>query len=1255
MDYEFSDILGSSSLPVRNPRPAKWPGFSKIAFYLALLAAAYVGAVRAWDALLKWREKAYRLSMRRRHGIPDHDHRPFNVAYAAVLRARREEEIANNKVHRVDVDELYAENDRRHAATVESDIRQRNSYLNPEPSWLNVNIGPSRFNASATSASSPNNLPTSSFAPNFAERYNPNPAPTPPVVRFADQIEDVGPRRSSLNIMNSPRKHQKRALEEHDVESDVPENPKKTRVEGDEFIDGDEDAEWLPSHKRGEKRVLREDDAEDDDDGNFRNRRPRGKRARKVNIEKEDALMTSDEDTNGMDVDEEVEWNEAPTVVRGKKRDAGSSFGGEEEGEAEVEDRAQKTKRKRRSMGKRKSDAIAQLPSRDQKRDRDVNEDGSEDEAAPGTPMRSSRKPKKRGKKNKEVREVDEGSVDDDSGKRRRSIGEQWDSNGVVYKIGPKGERLRQALVKKAARRFVMPLDSQHPDKNANLEVCIETWLTEEDYQDFKSRHLLAWQDSPNGTQEPESGPSTPVAVADTPSTPTPTRVAKGKNLLWDSPASPFPVFAPSPAEKEQFRPAAHFRQSIAADLGGVRVNPFEKANVLHVGTELVKAGSRLGRRVGAGRETMANPGLPGLADSTNSMAQVPFARRTFSKWEKQDLEAKAMMRMREASQAKIKEKELKEKELKEKLEKEKAAAAAPVPIISLTAPPAEPAKAHAPPFSFAPPTSSATATPSAVLPAAATGPPKLSFGPAATSEKQQQLNPNLFAPPASGGATATLSKPPEPAPAAKVNPFAPPTASTTTIPSFSFPSMTAATATTPVAAKAPGPTVPATSGNPAPTPGTRAPTFSFAPPTQNPALSGGQTTGATGQGQSLLARLGGDPKPAEASTRTPPTFSFKPADQSAASSPFAPPQQQNKPADAPPTFSFRPADPAAAKSAFAAPQQPKPANAAAPPNFSFKPADPSAARSAFAPPPQPKPADQSAAHTPSAFHPSQPTTTPAPASDTAPKFSFSFGKPAASSPATSSSLTGALGSSESKAPSSALSFASPLKEDKQTFGPSTASAPASAAGESGQNKPPLPTTFNFAGSGGGAVAPSAFTSSSSPATFGTTTPSAFGGGAAQSAFTFGPKPTEEASKTTTGAPASSSGPASAPAFNFGFGANNNTSTTPAGSPAPNPFDAKPSAFGGQSIFGKPAASTEVKTATTPQASGFSFGTGASSSVFGQPSAFGGSGVAAPSVFGTKPEAAASPSAFGAPATWPTVATGPGAFGFGAPPAGEKK
>ncbi|KAJ6561573.1 hypothetical protein DFH09DRAFT_1364501 [Mycena vulgaris] len=1247
MDYESSDILGSSSFPVRNPGSANWSGFSKTAFFLALLLAAYVGAVRAWEALQKWREKSYRLSMRRRHGIPDNDHRPFNVAYAAVLRARREEEVANNKVHRVDVDQLYAEADQ-HAASVESNIRQRNQYRNSEPAWSNgpTNGLPGRFNPLAADTRympSSNGLPSSSsHPPNFTDRYNPNPTPAPPVVRFADEIEDAGlPRRGGPNTSSSPRKHQKRALEDYDVESDVPENPKKTRVEGDEFIDGDEDAEWEPRQKRGEKRVMREEDLDDEEEVGPPGRRTRGKRARKVSLENQDVFMASDDNADDMDVDEEDEWRDARPVARGKKRDAGSTF--EEGEEGDEGDQAQKTRRKRRTVGKRKSDAAAQ-PSRGQKRDRDVDEESSEAEGVvPGTPIRSSRKTKKRGKKSKEVREdeeegsLDEGSVSKGKG---RPIGDEWESNGVLYKIGANGQRLRQALVKKAARRFTMPLDSQHPDRNANLEVCIETWLTEEEYNDFKARHLLAWQDSPKGTQEPESMPSTPAVVAEAPSTPTPNPVSKGKNLLWDSPASPFPVFAPSPAEKEQFRPKAHFRQSIAADLG-VRVNPFEKVNALHVGGELARNGTRSnGRRVVAVRETLANnPGLPGLADSTNNMAaQAPLARRTFSKWEKQDLEAKAMMKMREANQAKVKEKELKEKLEKDKKDREvaaAAAAAAPIPTFSLTKP-TESAKPPA--ISFTPPAPSAGPsttqppslglgpTPTAAAPA---GSSTISFGPPSTSDKPQQSAPNPFAPPASAGPPLSnpFAKPPQssdrapaPASAPTSNTFAPPSAAgagtlpaaASTAPSFSFPLAPSGggfaqqadrpIASAPTRKPAQAPFAPGNAA-PAPAPSSGAPTFSFAPPAQN-ATSSAQSSQAQG-GQSLLSRMGGASKPAEASAPTPPTFSFKPAEQSAP------------------------------KSAFAAPQQPKPAQSA----FSFKPADQSVSKppSAFAPPPQQQQQQQApAAQAPGAVTPP------------APKFNFAFApKPATSSPATPSSLTGALGSTDPKPSGSAFSFAAPKPAEQQTTTPagtpSFSFAPPKPAGQSAFSSPtPAPgagqpeqkqsafgntSNFGFGAFGGGAAPKNVFG----------------GGGAFGSSAT---KPAEEPAKaapafgtttpaSNTGAPAASTGaPAAAPAFNFAFGGSNNTSTTPAGTPtAASPFAPKPSAFGGSSVFGKPAGG-EATSTTTPQGSPF--------------------GAAAPSIFG-KP-AASSP--FGAPPTsspFGNAAGTPSAFGFGAPSAGQQK
>jgi hypothetical protein len=54
---------------------------------------------------------------------------------------------------------------------------------------------------------------------------------------------------------------------------------------------------------------------------------------------------------------------------------------------------------------------------------------------------------------------------------------------------------------------FLQPKDSQHPDRDANLQVCIETWLTEEEYQEAKAQHMLAWQDEsppPAPSEHPE-------------------------------------------------------------------------------------------------------------------------------------------------------------------------------------------------------------------------------------------------------------------------------------------------------------------------------------------------------------------------------------------------------------------------------------------------------------------------------------------------------------------------------------------------------------------------------------------------------------------------------------------------------------------------------------------------------------------------------------------------------------------------------
>lgn len=84
------DILGSPhrSLSLWQSLPI----LIRSTLYTSGLIALYFGSIRAWAFLKIHREVNYRRAMRRKHGIPDDDRRPFNVAYAAVVRERQQPE-----------------------------------------------------------------------------------------------------------------------------------------------------------------------------------------------------------------------------------------------------------------------------------------------------------------------------------------------------------------------------------------------------------------------------------------------------------------------------------------------------------------------------------------------------------------------------------------------------------------------------------------------------------------------------------------------------------------------------------------------------------------------------------------------------------------------------------------------------------------------------------------------------------------------------------------------------------------------------------------------------------------------------------------------------------------------------------------------------------------------------------------------------------------------------------------------------------
>jgi hypothetical protein len=90
MDHT-ADILSG----VLIPRPPIWhyiPGVVRYPFYASVLFALYLAILKAWTWFRIRQEIHYRMAMRRKHGIPDDDRRPFNVAYAAVVRERQRPE-----------------------------------------------------------------------------------------------------------------------------------------------------------------------------------------------------------------------------------------------------------------------------------------------------------------------------------------------------------------------------------------------------------------------------------------------------------------------------------------------------------------------------------------------------------------------------------------------------------------------------------------------------------------------------------------------------------------------------------------------------------------------------------------------------------------------------------------------------------------------------------------------------------------------------------------------------------------------------------------------------------------------------------------------------------------------------------------------------------------------------------------------------------------------------------------------------------
>lgn len=234
----------------------------------------------------------------------------------------------------------------------------------------------------------------------------------------------------------------KRGLDEEDTDTENQKGLKKSRVDGQGMMDGEDAAEW-----EGTEPEL-DDDMEVDEASPVQ---PRRVAKRMASLEEDEGFESSR--AIGRDKRARKVSGHEPSlrVMRGKKRDrteAGSTFG---DSVADDEGDKHRSQRRRRLITNKRS--VGNLRGRKRGREPDSMESGEESDSPSKRAARH-----KRGKRSPREDEwsSDDGMVSNDPLCKGRQIGEEWESNGVKYKVGPNGQRLREALVKKSRSRFPM-------------------------------------------------------------------------------------------------------------------------------------------------------------------------------------------------------------------------------------------------------------------------------------------------------------------------------------------------------------------------------------------------------------------------------------------------------------------------------------------------------------------------------------------------------------------------------------------------------------------------------------------------------------------------------------------------------------------------------------------------------------------------------------------------------------------------------
>ncbi|KAH8999069.1 hypothetical protein EDB92DRAFT_924280 [Lactarius akahatsu] len=345
--------------------------------------------------------------------------------------------------------------------------------------------------------------------------------------------------------------------------------------------------------------------ADSSDDGDLRSSQENrhDKRRRKASSRRVKKYVQRDDD-----VEMEVDESDVKTSRRAKKRDrteVESTFGADDDiNHNEDVDSTLYHHRKRRQ---RKSTNTFH----GQKRGRDLDSPGVDTDYC--NPRGKGRAFRRRSATSDTDLSAEDVQTSKDPLCKGRRIGEEWEAHGVQFRVGPDGQRLRKVLIKVDRLKFNMPVDSEHPDRSASVTAIVERWYTEEQYTAAKEAHELAWQDSDKSSVEPEM-PNDRVGASSN----------AGKQLLWASTSN-----TGSPVRK--IRISGHSSAIVSPRISLFSVPP----------------PPQYARRVSSLYSSSVVKPL--------EMSPKLRPSRSYSKWEKQEIEAEAIARLRRKAEEKEK------------------------------------------------------------------------------------------------------------------------------------------------------------------------------------------------------------------------------------------------------------------------------------------------------------------------------------------------------------------------------------------------------------------------------------------------------------------------------------------------------------------------------------------------------------------------------------------------------------------------